>query len=61
MPPIVSVANVTRADVRGCLELAAGHGLIPEVTTYALDRANVALQALSQGAGRGARVLVIDR
>jgi propanol-preferring alcohol dehydrogenase len=56
-----SVANVTRADVRGCLELAAGHGLIPEVTTYTLDQANVALQALKRGAGRGARVLVIDR
>ena len=57
---IRSVANVTRADVRACLELAAAaDGLRPEIKVYPLDRANEALRELSQGSARGARVLVM--
>ncbi len=55
-----SVANVTRSDVRRCLALAAEHGIRPEVVTYPLAEANEALQALKQGRGRGARVLLVD-
>jgi propanol-preferring alcohol dehydrogenase len=58
---IRSVANVTRADVRRCLDLSAAHGLRPQTTAYALDQANEALASLKRGAGRGARVLVVDR
>ena len=54
-----SVANVTRADVRRCLEAAVEYGLRPDVTTYPLADANSALQALAQGKGRGARVLTM--
>jgi propanol-preferring alcohol dehydrogenase len=57
---IQSVANVTRADVRECLDLAARHGIRPDVTAYPLARANDALVAIRRGAGRGARVLRIN-
>ncbi|MEZ5318515.1 MAG: alcohol dehydrogenase catalytic domain-containing protein [Vicinamibacterales bacterium] len=54
-----SVANVTRDDIRGCLDLAAAHGIRPEVTTLPLEQANQALHDVKRGGGRGARVLVV--
>ncbi len=56
---IQSVANVTRADVRHCLDLAARMGLRPTATTYPLEAANDALSDLRHGPGRGAKVLMI--
>ncbi|MBM3293180.1 MAG: zinc-dependent alcohol dehydrogenase family protein [Candidatus Aminicenantes bacterium] len=56
---IKSVANVTRQDVRGFLAKAAEMGLRPEVETYALAEANVALAELKLGRIRGAKVLKI--
>lgn len=55
---IRSVANVTRADVRDFLEIAARIGLRPRVTTFAVDRANEALLALKADAIDGAAVLL---
>ncbi len=57
---IQSVANVTRADVRDCLQLAARLGLRPEVQEYSLRDANRALSDLAQGRIRGAKVLRVD-
>jgi len=54
-----SVANVTRADVRECLRLAAEIPLRPHVTAYGLEDANRALLELKQGGIRGAKVLQI--
>jgi propanol-preferring alcohol dehydrogenase len=56
-----SVANVTRLDVRQCLELAAAAPLQPEVTGYPLEQANLALRALKAGTIRGAKVLQIKQ
>ena len=52
-----SVANVTREDVRACLDLAASIPLKPEVTVYPLEGANRALRELKAGDIRGAKVL----
>lgn len=57
---IRSVANVTRADVRRCLELAAATGLRPTYATYPLEAANEALADLKRGSSRGAKVLTLD-
>lgn len=57
---IQSVANVTREDVRACLQLASEIPLVPEVTTYPLEAANRALHELRQGGSRGAKVLLMD-
>ncbi len=54
---LLSVANVTRADVRECLELAAEAGIRPEVELYELAEANRALRELKQRRIRGAKVL----
>jgi alcohol dehydrogenase, propanol-preferring len=54
---IKSVANVTRQDVRECLQLAAEAGIRPEVQEYELEDANRALLELRQGKIRGAKVL----
>jgi alcohol dehydrogenase, propanol-preferring len=54
---IKSVANVTRADVRACLKLAAEANLRPEVVEYPLEEANRALLALKSGGIRGSAVL----
>ena len=54
---IKSVANVTRADIRGVLDAAAEHGLRPEVTELPLERANEALKRIRFGGFRGAFVL----
>jgi propanol-preferring alcohol dehydrogenase len=53
-----SVANVTRADVRDFLALAAGMALKPEITVYPLEDANRALRDLREKHVRGAKVLV---
>jgi propanol-preferring alcohol dehydrogenase len=55
---IKSVANVTRADVRECLEAAAGLGVHPTIAELPLERANEALEGLRSGdAIRGATIL----
>lgn len=57
---IKSVANVTRADVREMLEIAAATGLRPTTETLPLIEANRALIRLSEGAQlRGAMVLQV--
>ncbi|GAB4458005.1 MAG: zinc-dependent alcohol dehydrogenase family protein [Anaerolineales bacterium] len=56
---IKSVANVTRADVREFLQLAAEAGIKPEFQEYELKDANRALLELKQGKIRGAKVLRI--
>jgi propanol-preferring alcohol dehydrogenase len=55
-----TVANVTAADIRAFLSLAAEISLKPEVQTCALEAANEALQRLKRGHLRGAFVLIID-
>jgi len=52
-----SVANITRADVRDFLALAAEMELRPEVEEFPLARANEALLELHAGRIRGAKVL----
>ncbi len=56
---IKSVANVTRADVREFLPLAAQAGIKPEFQEYELKGANRALLEMKQGKIRGAKVLRI--
>jgi len=53
-----SVTNMTRADARDFLELAAQIGLRPNVTVFSLDRANEALLAVKNDAIDGAAVIV---
>jgi propanol-preferring alcohol dehydrogenase len=53
-----SVANMTRADARDFLALAAETGLRAEVTVFPLDQANEALLAVKNGAVDGAAVIV---
>ncbi|HTZ84597.1 MAG TPA: hypothetical protein VMB66_15460, partial [Candidatus Acidoferrales bacterium] len=53
-----SVANMTRADARDFLSLAAEIGLKPKVTTFSLDQANEALLAVKNDAVDGAAVIV---
>ena len=57
---IKTVANVTRADVREFLELAADAGIKPEYQEYGLEQANQALLEMKQGQIRGAKVLRIQ-
>jgi propanol-preferring alcohol dehydrogenase len=56
---IRSVANMTRADARDFLKIAAEIGMRPKVTAFRLDQANEALQAIKRDAIDGAAVLVI--
>jgi propanol-preferring alcohol dehydrogenase len=56
---IKSVANVTRADVREFLQLAAGANIKPEFQEYDLRDANKALLEMKQGKIRGAKVLTL--
>ena len=56
---IQSVANVTRADVREFLDLAAQIPIRPTVEEYPLAQANQALRDLKQRKIRGAKVLRI--
>jgi propanol-preferring alcohol dehydrogenase len=53
-----SVANMTRADARDFLALAAQIGLQPRVTVFPLDHANEALIAVKNDAVDGAAVIV---
>ena len=55
---IRSVANMTRDDARDFLSLAAEIGLHPEVTTFPLDRAGEALEAIREGTVAGAAVIL---
>ncbi len=57
---IKSVANVTHFDLQEFLPLAAAARLRPEVTTYPLEDANIALQELKSGGVKGAKVLLIN-
>jgi propanol-preferring alcohol dehydrogenase len=54
-----SVANLTRADGDGLLEEAARAGVRSEVTTYALEEAQGALEDLRDGAVEGSLVLTV--
>jgi propanol-preferring alcohol dehydrogenase len=56
---IRSVANMTRADAREFLEIAARIGMKPKVTTFPLERAAEALDAVRGDAVDGAAVLVM--
>jgi propanol-preferring alcohol dehydrogenase len=56
---IKSVANVTRRDILGFLELAARISLKPEIQEYPLADANLALRDLKERRIRGAKVLRI--
>ncbi len=57
---IKSVANVTRADVREFLQIAAEAQIKPEFQEYALEDANRALIEMKLGKIRGAKVLRIS-
>jgi len=54
-----SVANMTRADARDFLALAAQIGLRPKVSSFPLDQANEALLAVKNDAVDGAAVIVL--
>jgi propanol-preferring alcohol dehydrogenase len=58
---IKSVANVTRADVREFLLLAAEVAIRPEVREFLLEEANEALLELKTRSVRGAKVLRVGR
>lgn len=55
---IRSVANMTRADARDFLKLAAEINLQPKVTSFSLDQANEALLAVKKDAIDGAAVII---
>jgi alcohol dehydrogenase, propanol-preferring len=55
---IRSVANLTRADARDFLKLAAEINLQPKITTFALDHANEALAAVKSDSIDGAAVII---
>jgi propanol-preferring alcohol dehydrogenase len=57
---IKTVANITQYDIREFLPLAARIPLHPEVTTYRLEDANIALQELRRGKVKGAKVLLVN-
>jgi propanol-preferring alcohol dehydrogenase len=57
---IKSVANVTRKDVSGFLEIASEIPIIAEVQKYKLEDANLALTELKRRKIRGAKVLVMN-
>ena len=56
---IRSVTNMTRADARDFLDLAAKIALKPAATAFSLERANDALRAVKNDAINGAAVIVI--
>jgi propanol-preferring alcohol dehydrogenase len=53
-----SVTNMTRADARDFLQLAAEIGLRPQVTAFPLDQANEAVAAIKNDSIDGAAVIV---
>lgn len=58
---VQSVANVSRKNVRDCLELAARANIRPSVTRHKLADANAALQMIQQGGSTGAHVLYLNQ
>jgi propanol-preferring alcohol dehydrogenase len=52
-----SVANMTRADARDFLQIAAAINLRPKITVFPLDRANEALAAIKSDSVDGAAVI----
>ncbi len=54
-----SVANLTRADGHGFLEIAPRAGVVTHVTTYPLEGADEALEDLRAGRLEGAAVLTL--
>jgi propanol-preferring alcohol dehydrogenase len=56
---IRSVANMTRADARDFLEMAAKIGLKPRVTVFPLEQANEALAAVKKDQIDGAAVITV--
>ena len=54
-----SVTNMTRADARDFLQIAAEIGMRPRVTSFSLDQANEALLAVKRDAIDGAAVIVV--
>ena len=54
-----SVTNMTRADARDFLEIAAEIGMRPKVTSFPLNQANEALLAVKRDAIDGAAVIVM--
>ena len=56
---IKSVANVTRADVREFLDLAASIPIVPEIEKFSLRDTNKALLEIKERKIRGAKVLMI--
>ena len=54
-----SVTNMTRADARDFLQIAAEIGMRPKVTAFPLDQANEALLAVKRDAIDGAAVIVM--
>jgi propanol-preferring alcohol dehydrogenase len=56
---VASVANVTRADVRGFLDAAAAMSLHPTVDTLPLERAGDAIRLVARGGRPGALVLTL--
>ncbi len=56
---IRSVANMTRQDARDFLETAAQIGLRPKVTTFSLEQAREALDAVRRDAVDGAAVITV--
>ena len=54
-----SVANMTRADARDFLQLAAEIGLRPKVTAFPLEQANEALRAVKSDSIDGAAVITL--
>ena len=57
---IRSVTNMTRADARDFLEIAARIGLRPQITEFPLERVNDALQAVKNDSVNGAAVVTMD-
>ena len=56
---IRSVANMTRADARDFLKIAAEIVMLPKVTSFGLDESNEALLAVKRDAIDGAAVILI--
>jgi propanol-preferring alcohol dehydrogenase len=56
---IRSVANMTRADARDFLRIAAEIGMKPRVTAFPLEQANQALEAVKRDAIDGAAVITL--
>ena len=57
---VKSVANVTRDDVKKCLEIASKIPVFPTTKEFPLAHANLALQELKQGKIKGAKILRIS-